>query len=204
MNTVNRLKKHIKTLLQYDAKIWGINRSTIMTIISMLESRDRFAKGHLNGVAKYALCLAKEVSLNQDEAEALQIAAMLHDIGKIVVPVRILNKPGPLSPREYEIIKTHVAEGVTILKPFPFLRKSREIMAYHHEWYDGKGYPNALSGQQIPLGSRILSIADAYEAMTSNRSYRKAMTKKAAKEELARCSGTQFDKRLVGLFLKHV
>src|SRR6185312_2915418 len=124
--------------------------------------------------------------------------------GKIGIPETILNKNGPLDADEWEIMKKHVRYGEKLLDPLPSLSQVRDMVCYHHEMYDGSGYPEGLSGQQIPLGARIIAVADAYDTITSERIYKKAHTPAAALAELQRCAGTQFDPELVRLFVEAV
>jgi HD-GYP domain-containing protein (c-di-GMP phosphodiesterase class II) len=128
-------------------------------------------------------------------------AAFLHDIGKMAIPDKILRKPGPLDDAEKEFMRTHCEIGYNMLTRIPFLRDAAEIVLAHQEFFDGTGYPRSLRGEQIPLGSRIFSIADALDAMLSDRPYRKSLPMSHAREEIRRCAGTQFDPKIVEVFL---
>lgn len=153
-------------------------------------------------VADYAVLIAKELGFSDSELENLHKIGLLHDIGKIGVPDSILNKPSRLTEEEYIIMKTHVNIGAEILKDFTLVPHVVDGAKYHHERYDGKGYPNGLKGEEIPLNARIIGIADAFDAMTANRVYRTAQNMDYVIEELHRCKGTQFDPCLVEIMLE--
>lgn len=174
--------------------------TTVKTVAAAIEANDPYTKGHSERVSELTLALGKELGFPERELQKLQYVALLHDVGKIGIPERILNKPGSLTEEEYEEIKRHSAIGAEILSKIQFLSNKSEIILYHHEKYDGTGYPAGLKGTDIPVGARILSIADAYNAMTTDRPYRGAMTPMAALAELSRCSGIQFDPELVEKF----
>ena len=149
-----------------------------------------------------AKALGAENNLSAKEKEDLHFAALLHDVGKIGITEVILNKPSRLTDGEYEIMKKHVEEGVKILVNVPFLEEATRMVKYHHEKYDGTGYPDRLKGQEIPIGARILTITDSYDAMISERIYKKNKTVEEAISELKRCSGTQFDPAILDVFLE--
>jgi len=151
---------------------------------------------------KYAVLIAQKLGLQEREKESLRYAAILHDIGKIGVRGIVLNNPNGLTSDEYNEVKKHPLIGEGIIKPIELLQPIRPLMRHHHEWYNGKGYPDGLSGENIPLGARILAVADAYDAMKSDRPYRKALTEETAIQELKRGSGTQFEPKIVEVFLK--
>ncbi|MFH1189486.1 MAG: HD-GYP domain-containing protein [Candidatus Omnitrophota bacterium] len=180
---------------------------TAIALAAAIDARDPYTHGHTERVTNYSLAIAKElaglpeVAAYHDFRETLQIAALLHDIGKIGIPDRILNKQSRLTPEEYEEIKKHCVIGSTILNPIKELRDvSKEVRA-HQECYDGSGYPDGLKGSGIPLIARIIGVADAFDAITTNRAYRKARTAEEAVQELKRCSGSQFDPVIVSAFL---
>jgi HD-GYP domain-containing protein (c-di-GMP phosphodiesterase class II) len=175
--------------------------STVKALSAALESKDSYTKGHSDSVEVLCGIVAKRFGLSEKETEDLQIAAMLHDIGKIGIPESILNKKGPLTMAEYDRIKTHIEEAEHILKHTFYLEKSREIIKTHHEHFDGSGYPAGLKGSQISLGGRILATVDAYHAMSSNRPYRKALDFEEVKAEMTRCKGKQFDPDVVDTLL---
>lgn len=174
--------------------------TTVKTVAAAIEANDPYTKGHSERVSELTLALGKELGFPERELQKLQYVALLHDVGKIGISESILNKPGTLTEEEYEEIKRHSAIGAEILEKIQFLSNKSEIILYHHEKYDGSGYPAGLKGTEIPVEARILSIADAYNAMTTSRPYRNAMTPAAAVEELTRCSGIQFDPELVKTF----
>lgn len=174
--------------------------NTVRTIAAAIEANDFYTRGHSERVAELALALGKELGLSEKELQKLEYVALLHDVGKIGVPEGILNKPGILSESEYEEVKRHSVVGSEILKKIKFLKPKADIILYHHERYDGTGYPAGLKGDAIPLEARILTIVDAYNAMTTNRPYRSARSPEEALEELLALSGVQFDPELVNRF----
>jgi polar amino acid transport system substrate-binding protein len=152
-------------------------------------------------VARYALKIAERLGLDLETTRKIYWAGYLHDIGKIFVPQDILNKPTKLTKEEYELVKIHPVKSEELVLEIEGLEEIAKIIRHHHERWDGKGYPDGLSDDDIPLGSRILGIADAFEAMTSERPYKKALTLEEAIEELKGCSGTQFDPKLVEIMV---
>lgn len=177
------------------------NLDSIKALAEALEAKDVETRGHSDRTMVHALTIAKRIGLSEQEQEWVQYAAILHDIGKIGIPEQILKKPGKLTPEEYEVMKRHALYGVQIVKQIKFLEPVVPFVGGDHERWDGKGYPNGLKGEEIPLGARIVAIVDAYDAMTADRVYRRAPGKAFAFEELKRCAGTQFDPHLVDIFL---
>jgi response regulator RpfG family c-di-GMP phosphodiesterase len=166
-----------------------------------LEEKDPYTSGHSERVCYYSDFISKHLSLSPKERSELQIASYLHDIGKIGISNRFINKKGTLTPTDWAIIKQHTKKSIELLIP---LNLSTNILAYiqhHHERYDGTGYPDGLAGDQIPLGSRIIAISDSYDSMTSDRPYRKPLSNGDAKNELVKNAGKQFDPKLVSIFL---
>ncbi len=181
-----------------------LNNSVIQTVGSLImaiEEKDKYTRGHSHRVAFYASMVAQTMNLSNEEKKELEYAALLHDVGKIGISEQILNKPGKLNDVEYEIIKTHPSKGVKILEPLKFLEEILPIIEAHHERYDGKGYPHGLIHEQIPMMARIIGVCDAYDAMTSDRSYRQPLDKEIAMEEVKNGSGGQFDPAVVQAFI---
>jgi len=174
---------------------------TLEALGSALDLKDAETEGHCQRVTAFTISIAKTVPVSNNYLPILARAAFLHDIGKMAIPDSILRKPGPLDADEKQIMRTHCQIGYDVLTKIPFLRDAAEIVLAHQEYYDGTGYPNGLRGEQIPLGARIFSIADALDAMISDRPYRRALPMVHAREEIRRCSGTQFDPKIVEVFL---
>jgi HD-GYP domain-containing protein (c-di-GMP phosphodiesterase class II) len=167
-----------------------------------LESRDKFTGGHDQRVAEYATFLAQHLQLSPEEVENIRLAAQVQNLGHIAVPDVILEKTGKLTQEEYEKLKEHVVVGAEILNQVQALRETVPLVLHHHERFDGRGYPKGLAGKNIPLGARILAVADAFDAMTAVQKHRTAMDKEQAKQELKRVAGTQFDPEIVDAFIE--
>ncbi len=179
-------------------------RETIQGLVSTLEAKDKYTSGHSRRVTEYATLVARALNLPDDLVEKIDRAGLLHDIGKIGIRLEALNKPEKISQAEHEMFKDHTIMGKQILESIHFLREIVPMVLYHHEWFDGSGYPEGKRGHDIPLGARILAVADSYDAMTSDRPYRKAMSQEQGVKELKRCSGTQFDPDIVELFIEEL
>lgn len=179
-----------------------MGNETIFSIANAVEARDKSTGRHSFRVAEYAVLIARELGFTEEEQNQIRRTGLLHDIGKIGVPDSVLNKPAPLDDDEYKIMKTHTLIGGEILKDFTLIPHVDEGAKFHHERYDGKGYPNGLKGEEIPLNARIIGIADAFDAMTANRVYRKALDMDFVKNELRQGSGSQFDPGLVEIMLE--
>jgi diguanylate cyclase (GGDEF)-like protein len=175
-------------------------RQSSDVLLRALSERHPSLGDHVNGVAELAVAIGERLGLLPEELEDLRQAAELHDMGKVAIPDAILDKPGPLDDAEWEFMRRHTIIGERILQAAPALERVARIVRSTHERMDGKGYPDALAGEAIPLAARIVLVCDAYEAMTADRSYRKAMSPEVAIEELEGCAGTQFDPRVVGAF----
>jgi len=189
--------------LMLHAQELGRSRDSLLEMLrAALDLRDQATKGHSLRVARLAAAVGEEMNLTEEELTHLEQTAMLHDLTKIELPNVILQKPGPLSEDEWEKIQKHPELGHQIVRDVPFLQQAGEIMLYHHERFDGGGYPRGLMGEEIPLGARIYAVVDAYDAMTSHRPYRHAFSHAAAVREIKRNSGTQFDPRAVDAFLE--
>lgn len=167
-----------------------------------IEAKDPYTHGHSARVVEYTVLLAQKLGLPEEEKELLKYAAMLHDIGKIGVRGIVLNNSKSLTAKEYDEIKKHPLIGENIIQPIELLQPIRPLIRHHHEWYNGKGYPDGLSEENIPLGARILAVTDAYDAMKSDRPYRKALTEETTIQELKQGSGAQFEPKLVQVFLE--
>ena len=174
---------------------------SIDAMIKALEAKDFYTRGHSQRVTLYSMAIAAELGMKGQELEDLHRASVLHDLGKIGVREAVLNKPGRLTEEEFGEIVRHPETAVRILEPIPFFRPLLPAILHHHERFDGKGYPSRLAGRSIPLASRIMAIADTFDAMTSTRAYRKALPVADAIAEIRRCSGTQFDPDIVPAFL---
>ena len=172
-----------------------------------LDEKDKYTHGHSRRVTDFSLQLAKHITDQKVDFELLRLCGVLHDIGKIGVPDKVLGKPGKLSAEEFAIIKKHPGQGAQILRPMVSdgrIAEISNIIKHHHERYDGKGYPDNLKGEEIPYLSRIIAIADSYDAMTSDRPYRTGMDDASAIEEIRKSSGSQFDPKLVEKFLEFI
>jgi len=178
-------------------------QQTIEGLAKAIDKMDRYTAGHSERVALYATYLAIRLGLSQDQIEIVRQSALMHDIGKIGC-VMNLNKPGKLTQDEYEIFKKHPGFGRDILDPIKFLHPLIPGVHLHHERWDGRGYPIGLKGNDVPLIARIISVADTYDAMTSDRAYRRALPHEVAVNEIERCSGTQFDPDVAGTFCEHL
>jgi HD-GYP domain-containing protein (c-di-GMP phosphodiesterase class II) len=178
--------------------------STVSALANSIDARDPYTKGHSERVTAYAVMIAEGLDMSQDELERLRYAGLLHDIGKIRIRDHILHKPGRLTDLEFSEMKKHPEYGVEIMQPVKAFKHILPAMLYHHERYDGRGYPHGLAGEDIPLPARILCVADCFDAMTSDRPYRKGMPVADAVAELVRNKRTQFDPDLVDIFLRVV
>ncbi len=175
--------------------------STIKALAAAVEAKDPYTAGHSDRVTRYAEKIARQIGLTEEEVCRISYAAILHDIGKIGISSSILHKPGRLTPEEYQEICEHPAIGAHILSSIELLGDIIPMVYHHHEWYNGKGYPQGLAGEEIPLGARIIAVADAFDAMTSNRPYRTGLSFEQAVAEIQRQSGIQFDPRVAQTLL---
>ena len=180
----------------------SMGNETIMAIARTVDAKDALTSRHSQRVSEYSVMIARKYGFSGDEIDNLRKAALLHDIGKIGIPDAILNKPSALTEKEYECMKSHVTLGAEILKDFTLVENAAQGAKYHHERYDGTGYPEGLKGSEIPLYGRIIAIADAFDAMTANRVYRKRMPFEKVMDELHKGRGTQFDPELLDMFLE--
>ena len=169
--------------------------------MAAVDTKDRYTKQHSEDVARYAVFLAERLGLDPDERRSVELAGLLHDVGKIGIPDAILRKPGPLTTDEYAIVKQHVWLGAAIVRDLPNVEAIRAGVRHHHERWDGNGYLDGLAGEAIPLIARIVSVCDAFSAMTTTRPYRKALSVAEALERLEGAAGSQLDPRLVTAFV---
>ncbi|GAW92394.1 HD-GYP domain-containing protein [Calderihabitans maritimus] len=176
--------------------------STIQALAAAIDAKDPYTRGHSERVTKYALDIARALRLPEEEVQRIFYASILHDIGKIGVSGNVLRKPGKLTQKEYEEVCRHPYVGANIISSIQPLKEVLPLIYHHHECFDGSGYPEGKAGEEIPLGARIIAVADAYDAMTSDRPYRRAFPKEKAIEELKKNSGKQFDPEIVKAFLK--
>ena len=186
----------------YGPIIPSMQKNYEMALIKLADSIDKCDSSiHSDETSLWALRIAEQMGLGREEIKQIKLASKLHDIGKAVVPREILTKPGPLSKDEWEIIRFHPGYGATLMKPAKSLDAVRPLVHAHHERYAGGGYPDGLVGENIPLGARIIAVADAFSTMTIRRVYRNSVSLEAAKLELNRCRGTQFDPDVVDQML---
>ncbi len=177
---------------------------SVFAFAKTLEVKDHATGSHVERTVQFATEIAKALQLSGDEIENIRQAAILHDLGKIGISEKILLKKGKLTPKEFTEIKKHPQIGADIVRPIHFLRGVIPVMLYHHERWDGKGYPNGLKGDEIPVGARIVAVADVYEALVSDRPYRKAFSKREALDIIKAGAGSQFDPDIVTIFLSVV
>jgi diguanylate cyclase (GGDEF)-like protein/putative nucleotidyltransferase with HDIG domain len=183
----------------------GLPQAVLDTVTSLafaIDAKDHYTQGHSQKVSAYAALIAEAMNLSDPEVEEVRLGAVLHDIGKVGIPEQILNKSGPLNAEEWETMKSHVKFGAKILEPLAPLARIREMVLHHHEYFDGSGYPESLQGENIPLGARIIAVADAYDTITSDRTYKKARNAADALSELERCANAQFDGNIVDVFVR--
>jgi HD-GYP domain-containing protein (c-di-GMP phosphodiesterase class II) len=175
--------------------------ATMNALCQAVETKDYYTRGHGDRVSRGAVMIAREVGMSSDRTEAIRFAGMLHDIGKLGVPTQVLQKTGPLTEDEYAAIQLHPMRGLEIVREIGFLYEALNGIMHHHERIDGRGYPMGLAGHEIPEFARVIAVADAFDSMTSTRSYREAKSIPMAIEELRRGAGTQFDPLAVQAFI---
>jgi diguanylate cyclase (GGDEF)-like protein/putative nucleotidyltransferase with HDIG domain len=175
---------------------------TVTSLALAIDAKDHYTQGHSQKVSTYAAMIAEALAMTAEEVEEIRLAGLLHDIGKVGIPEVILNKSGPLDAGEWETMKTHTDLGARILEPLKTMARIRLMVRHHHEFYDGSGYPDRLAGEKIPHGARVIAIADAYDTITSARTYKRARTPEDAFAELERCAANQFDPELVRVFVE--
>jgi HD-GYP domain-containing protein (c-di-GMP phosphodiesterase class II) len=175
--------------------------ASIQALMGALEARDRYTRGHSERVRAWTIRISRQLGLSKLEIENISLAARLHDIGKVGIRDAILEKAGPLSAEEWQIMRSHPTVGIEILSPIQMLQSTLPIIRGHHERWDGKGYPDGLRGESIPLGSRVIAVADSYEALVTDRPYRKGFSRQKAREILQMGSGMQWEAGMVDALL---
>jgi putative nucleotidyltransferase with HDIG domain len=175
--------------------------STLYAFVEAIEARDVYTKQHSARVTRYSVIMARAIGCSEEQAQVLNVAGYLHDIGKIGIPDEILLKPGKLTDEEYQVIKRHPIIGSSIIGHFSMWLEEQKIVRCHHERWDGRGYPDGLVHQEIPFLSRIVALSDVYDALTSDRSYRRKLSEAAAIEIINQNSGSQFDPEVVAIFM---
>lgn len=200
----NKVREQTEEIRTQQKKIEDLLSQTITALSEAVDAKDRHTSGHSRRVAQYAYLIAERMGKSQQEQEDIYRAGLLHDMGKLRIPAEIINKPGKLTDDEYNIMKVHPAAGYHILRSISEDGTIAVAARYHHERYDGKGYPNGLSGENIPEIARIIGVADAYDAMTSNRSYRSVLPQEVVRAEIERCKGTQFDAEIADIMLQMI
>jgi putative nucleotidyltransferase with HDIG domain len=199
---VNNMRVYVDKLEEANLSLEEVNIGLLGTLGAIIDAYDRYTYGHSTQVAEYAKALSEKLELSAEEKDRIYKAALIHDLGKVSIMDSIMGKPGPLTDEEYNILKRHPVIGAEIIGRMKGLQDLVPLVQHHHERWDGRGYPDGLEGEEIPLGARILALADSLDAMLSDRAYRPTRTFKEVIEEVARCSGTQFDPKVVLAFFK--
>jgi response regulator RpfG family c-di-GMP phosphodiesterase len=193
----------IENRMLYESLFEGVLH-TLTSLITAINKRDLYTEDHCNRVTKTSLALGEMLKLNTYEKDVLRVVGPVHDVGKVGIPDAILLKPGKLTDGEYEIIKAHSVYGEEIMNRFEILSHEAKMIRHHHERYDGRGYPDGISGEDISRGARIIAVCDTYDAMVTNRPYRNALKKEEAVSEIIRCKGGQFDPEIAECFVEMV
>ena len=202
VNQLNRIKDINNNLVNTNQQLEQSYLDSIQLLRHTVEAKDSYTKGHSDRVSLYSVLIGKKLGLSDEDLKKLEIGGLFHDIGKIGIPDSILQKNGRLSKYEYSIIKKHPEIGANILSTASIFQDIIPIVKYHHERYDGKGYPERLSGKKIPYLARITAVADTFDAMTSKRSYRDALPLDCVISEIQRCKGSQFDPKIAEAFIE--
>jgi putative nucleotidyltransferase with HDIG domain len=187
---------------QLRQELQGAYLTTITVLADAVEAKDAYTAGHCERVARYARAIGEVMGLSARDLSVVYCGGLLHDVGKIGVSDGLLNKPGLLLPEERELVHSHVRVGHDLVSKVTILKAAADAVLYHHEWFDGSGYPDGLRGDEIPLTARIVSVADSYSAMVDRRSYKEPLSPERARAELERCAGIQFDPQVVEAFCK--
>jgi putative nucleotidyltransferase with HDIG domain len=190
----------LKARAQMNEEVNQTYAETLRALVTALDTRDSETGGHSERVTSIALSIAHQMRLDKKTIQQIHWGALLHDVGKIGIPDEILRKPGPLTDEEWDIMRSHPQIGYEILKEIPFLQPTLDVVLHHHERFNGTGYPSGLKGEEIPLSARIFSVADSFDAMTSDRPYRRALKRAYVIAEIKRCINTQFDPKVVAAF----
>jgi putative two-component system response regulator len=197
----NEVDKKTEELRESNRKVTHLSEQVMVTLANTVDAKDKYTRGHSVRVATYAKEIARRMGKRKAELNMVYYIGLLHDIGKIGISNAIINKPGKLTDEEYAVIKTHPAIGADILKDMTEIPDAAIGAHWHHERYDGKGYPDGLKGEEIPEYARIIGVADAYDAMSSKRSYRDVLPQEVVKAEIEKGRGTQFDPRIADIML---
>jgi putative nucleotidyltransferase with HDIG domain len=187
-------------LKQYSDHLEKATVQIMSSLQAAMEEKDEYTAGHTRRVTEFSTLLGEAIKLPEDERVILRRAAQFHDIGKLVIDLSCIQKPGKLTPEEWELIKKHPEVGASIIEPLQFMERERDIIRHHHEKLDGSGYPDGIGGSELDTLTRILTVADSFDAMTSRRNYRRNLSTVEAVAELRRCGGSQFDPQLVESF----
>jgi len=196
------VRKRTASLLERQERYRSLTESALRVAARSIDAKDRYTNGHSTRVAVISREIARRLDFTEEEVENVYYTALVHDIGKIGVPDTVLTKPSKLNDEEYRIIQTHTTTGYNILKEFEGVPDIAQGARYHHERYDGTGYCEGISGEDIPLVARIIAVADAYDAMTSSRVYRSKLSDDKARAEIERCKGAQFDPQIADILLQ--
>lgn len=200
----DEVERKTNDLIHSFNKIQRLSEQIIFALSAAIDAKDAYTNGHSNRVAEYSREIARRMGKSDTEVNDIYYAAMLHDVGKIGIPGEIINKPGRLTDEEFDIIKSHTVKGAKILESISEMPGLSVGARWHHERYDGRGYPNGLKGEDIPETARIICVADCYDAMSSNRSYRKALPQEIVRAEIEKGKGTQFDPAIADIMLKMI
>jgi len=207
LSTLEKIASQIGVALENARLVTDLDElfmGTVRALASAIDAKSPWTRGHSDRVTQYALSIAREMGLEEIALKDIELAGLLHDIGKIGTYESILDKLGKLTDEELKVMRQHPVKGAEILAPIKQMQKLIPAIKYHHEFYDGNGYPDGIRGEEIPLYARILTVADTVDAMHAERPYRKGRHRDVIVEELKRCSGTQFDPNVVEAFLKTI
>ncbi len=199
-----KMKKSVKYKSESNNYVNKMNKKIIRALVRTIDAKDRYTNGHSIRVARYSREIARRLNKSEKEQEEIYYAGLLHDVGKIRIPAAVINKPGKLTDEEYEMLKIHPVTSYHILKDIYDDKTIALGAKFHHERYDGKGYPNGLTGDNIPEIARIIGVADTYDAMTSNRSYRMSLSQQMVRSEIEKGKGTQFDPEIADIMLQMI